>query len=389
MNIENRSEWIKITFRIRKYPVLDAALRYYRAVLSCLPIQRNGSKFPLLALLPRVQDPRDPWRFRHTWKPFTKQLPTEDQLKSWFRRPWSEVPGIAIVCGLVSGGLEVADFDDDETYERWRKTLTPADRHWFDRIIWVQSPRPGRHGYFRSKCCGKSQKLAQRQVLSDDGQPTWKTLVEVKGEGGIVLAPPSPGACHPTGRTYRVVSDQGLEAVSMLTAEARTRLFESIRVFDERPPKTRSVQLRSSSRSLILPQTTPYAFGLRPGDDYNARGDWFELLTKHGWNCVGDGAADCTYWARPGKNVGTSATLNYEGSGRLYVFSSNAAPFEDQRSYSLFEAFAYLEHAGDFSAAAQALRAQGYGDAAHPLNIVLPSWEDEYRDLQLPDSFEL
>jgi len=38
------------------------------------------------------------------------------------------------------------------------------------------------------------------------------------------------------------------------------------------------------------------------------------------------------------------------------VFSSSAAPFEPDTSYGKFAAFALVEHEGDFSAAARALR---------------------------------
>jgi hypothetical protein len=71
-----------------------------------------------------------------------------------------------------------------------------------------------------------------------------------------------------------------------------------------------------------------------------------------------------THWCRPGKDEGTSATTNYAGSGLLYVFSTNAAPFEADTAYTPFAAFAMLECGGDFVAAARTLRGQGYGSQA-------------------------
>jgi hypothetical protein len=52
----------------------------------------------------------------------------------------------------------------------------------------------------------------------------------------------------------------------------------------------------------------------------------------------------------------------HNGHGLLYVFSSNAQPFQDKTGYSLFTAFALLNHSGDFAEAAKALAQQGYGD---------------------------
>src|SRR5690606_9128025 len=81
-----------------------------------------------------------------------------------------------------------------------------------------------------------------------------------------------------------------------------------------------------------------------------------ELLRRHGWELVRGGENE--YWRRPGKDQGWSATLR----GRvLFVFSSNAVPFEPDRAYSPFSVYTLLEHAGDFAAAAAALRNEGFG----------------------------
>jgi hypothetical protein len=98
--------------------------------------------------------------------------------------------------------------------------------------------------------------------------------------------------------------------------------------------------------------------GVRPGDRYNQETSWEEVLMPHGWRLLytheGEG-----YWQRPGKDgPGISATTNYQGSDRLYVFSTSTC-FEAGRSYSKFAAYTYLEHGGDFSAAARTLAARG------------------------------
>lgn len=96
--------------------------------------------------------------------------------------------------------------------------------------------------------------------------------------------------------------------------------------------------------------------GDRPGDLLAASTSWAEILEPCGWTFAGS-RGEVGYWRRPGKVGGTvSATTNALGTNRLHVFSSNAAPFEADQSYSLFAAFALLEHGGDFGAAARALR---------------------------------
>jgi hypothetical protein len=57
-----------------------------------------------------------------------------------------------------------------------------------------------------------------------------------------------------------------------------------------------------------------------------------------------------------------SATSGYCGD-HLYVFSSNAYPFEPGRAYSKFAAFTLVNCGGDFSTAASILARQGYVQA--------------------------
>jgi hypothetical protein len=97
------------------------------------------------------------------------------------------------------------------------------------------------------------------------------------------------------------------------------------------------------------------------GDDFNRRADWGDILRPHGWTYAGKGGGGSDQWCRPGKGRGTSATTNFGGSDLLFVFSTNADPFEEGKGYTKFSAYALLEHNGDFHAAARALARQGYG----------------------------
>ena len=98
----------------------------------------------------------------------------------------------------------------------------------------------------------------------------------------------------------------------------------------------------------------------RPGDDYNARGDVREVLVRHGWTHV-RAVGPNEHWRRPGKDKGVSATIRAcNGVDVLYVFSTST-PFEAGQGYSPYQALAILDHGGDYSAAAAALRKAGYG----------------------------
>lgn len=106
-----------------------------------------------------------------------------------------------------------------------------------------------------------------------------------------------------------------------------------------------------------------------PGDDYSARGDHGGLLRRHGWTLHKtrhEEGREVTEWQKPGSTGDHGhATYNHM-PGIFYVFSSEAAPFEMYGSHDGFGLYAWLEHGGDFRAAAADLRRQGYGKPVDP-----------------------
>jgi hypothetical protein len=262
------------------------------------------------------------------------------------------------VAGKVSGGLEMIDFDcAGEKFAWWKQLVELKAPGLVERLVIERSPSGGWHVVLRheSEVFG-NLKLAERAVVvpSDhevalygknykprkvgDHWEVWLTLIETRGEGGIFLCDPTPG--------YELVQGR-LDSLPVLTEEQRFVLLDVAWSLNELPRH-------------VEPASTPagsYEPNGRPGDDFNERGDVRALLRKHGWTLVKGG--DNEYWRRPGKSAGTSATLK---DGVLYVFSSNAAPFEPNQAYSPFRVFTLLEHRGDYSDAASALRAAGFGD---------------------------
>jgi len=130
--------------------------------------------------------------------------------------------------------------------------------------------------------------------------------------------------------------------------------------------KTRPTTIKTKAKDKPLPiwhaapRPAPVD-GNSPGDDFNKRGDVRGLLESQGWT-----TRDGKYWTRPGKSGGISGTFGVCGEGKFYCWTSSAAPLEANESYSPFALFATFHHGGDFSAAAEALAAEGYGESTTP-----------------------
>ncbi|MEV4384378.1 hypothetical protein AB0J68_01415 [Micromonospora sp. NPDC049580] len=117
----------------------------------------------------------------------------------------------------------------------------------------------------------------------------------------------------------------------------------------------------STLNPLIGGPTSRAAGELAPGEDFNQRAEWTQILTPAGWREHYRSDDDVTYWTRPGKPTGISASTNALGTDHLHVFTTGAAPLEGGESYSKFGAYAALHFGGDHKAAARALGKQGYG----------------------------
>jgi putative DNA primase/helicase len=152
----------------------------------------------------------------------------------------------------------------------------------------------------------------------------------------------------------------GFDTIATYTEDERAELIALAQSFDVMP------RLAAARRAVA----TMAADG-RPGDDFNREATWSGILEPAGW-CSVCTRGDVSYWRRPDKTHGISATTNVGGSDLLYVFTSSTS-FEPERAYTKFAAYATLEHAGNFSAAARALSERGYGTTAATTNAGKPT----------------
>lgn len=298
------------------------ALNYLAAGLSVLPA-RKKEKCPVFK-----------------WKEYQEHIPTEHAVKTWFA---DDHDAICIVCGKVSGNIEVIEFDNHgELFPKWKETI-PAEL--FGKLVVERTPSGGYHVAYR--CANEvSPNLKLAYGKRDD---RIVTLIETRGTGGLVLCSPTDGYEFVQG-TY--------EALPRLTKEEQEiLLYAAWNLREEELSVSVPGQKVMQGFTMYQPECT--AFEARPGDDFNRRGDIRPLLVARGWKCLGKKTDGNEHWSRPGKTEdATSATFK---DGVFYVFSSNAMPFEANHGYSQFAAYALLEHNGDFTEAAASLLEQGFG----------------------------
>jgi hypothetical protein len=339
-------------------PILDTARHLVSAGVSVIPIKADGSKAPASTRLPIDEKTLKP-----SWKPYQTRLATDQELVHWFSRP---TVGIAVVAGEVSGNLEILDIDEPALVRLWYELVEQEAPGLVSRLVVVRTPREGygRHGYYRSAVIGGNTKLAQGLRPDGQGQMKVATLIETRGEGGYALIPPSLATCHQLNRPY-VVSQGDLANIPTITEDERDILLKCARALNEYVEPER----------VYTPRQETAPTGERPGDRYAANVSWDDILLPHGWT-VAYRKGETTFWKRPGKQGrGISATAGHCGD-HLYVFSSNAHPFEPMRAYRKFTAYALLNAGGDFSKAATIVARQGY------VNGLSWAWTNGYKGYQ-------
>jgi Bifunctional DNA primase/polymerase, N-terminal len=321
------------------------ALRLHTALVNTLPILLDGSKSPSVK-----------------WAARQEQLATRTQIKADHAEPRA----LAMVCGAGSGNVEDLDFDAPELLEPWIGIVTEHLPLLVGKLVIWKTPRGYGVAYRCATRPAGNTELAWGYRDKDDGKGLRKVaLIQTRGQGGYCLIPPSADRAHPTGRPYVYIQGD-LARLPILTHEEHKVLWDAARSLNELPAQEKSAPRTAPARPTgarpRLASQKPTG-GVRPGGDFNQRGDWAELLDAAGWTKVFT-RGDVEYWRRPGKDIGHSATLNYGGRNRLYVFTTSDEHLEAGTSYDLFAAYAAIHHKGNYTAAARALWHQGYGRLA-------------------------
>lgn len=335
-------------------PLLEAALELLRAGVSVIPVKADRSKAPAIQ-----------------WKEYQSRLPTEAEVHEWFGRPGY---GLGIVTGAVSGNLEMTEIEGRALPEMAKVRelvqavgLAGVYEHatggWFE-----MSPSNGIHWFYRvqGEPVPGNTKIARRPATPDElreaPKDKIKVLAETRGEGGYVVVAPTPGDFHPLRKPW--VRVQGPEHVRVLSDDQRKEFHRILASMGTETAPVVGTPAPAGVFSGRTPDTGGVFGGVTPGDDYNEKTSWPDILQPAGWTHIYT-AGGTSYWRRPGKtDYGISATTGHSTDGveRLYVFTTST-DFPDNEPITKFGAYSILHHGGDFSAAASELGRKGFGRA--------------------------
>lgn len=307
---------------------VDHALHYAARGWRIVPIE-PGLKHPAI----------DQWQHKATTDP--------DRIRRYWGHPTRADHGIGIATGHESG-IFVVDIDPGDGGDDSLAALE-AEHGPLPDTVEAITGGGGRHLYFA---------WPDGHDIRNNQSGRLGVGIDVRGNGGFVLAAPSP---HPTRECKRCATGAPCPA-------------QPYRWEIEHDPRD-GVAVADAPDWLIEALTTPLApveprrparrrleGDPMPGDWWAAGTTWPDELTRRGWGLHSrhHDAQGGYYelWTRPGKDVraGASASLYWQGSDVLKVFSTNAAPLAAEATYTLWGFEVAYAYGGDFDAGARTVR---------------------------------
>ncbi len=314
------------------YPVYEAALSLKRAGYTFMPAGIG--------------------KYLTDWNRFRDNPITADQIECYFGGDAGYGTDIDVFCNVGPVFLQTLDFDNHtgkhaHVFPEWRAKIS-------DSLL-------ARLSMFRTKTEGSYRVCwhceAEPSLYNDEvavvlhkgkPRPIVECLTHCKVPGG-----------HTTAYQY-LEGSQRLEELQCITREEQEHLIDVAMEFHEYDAPTMPVS--NAHKSMMAELYGDWDIPSdRPGDDFNRRAEWADILEPHGWEWRGQ-RGEMTYWRRPGSHSREHhATTDYKGNGLLHVFSASISGLEKDRSYTKFFVYAMLNHCGDFSKAGKELARRGYG----------------------------
>jgi hypothetical protein len=291
--------------------IKNAAQSFLDAGLNILPVKKTKS--PLVS----------------EWKKYETEYYPDDL--PGFDSAW----GIGVICGEVSEGLECIDFDAKVSPEHIRSVFNafakdPGVKSIISRHkVYIQKTQSGGYHFVYKYEHYEKREGAKKLAMTEDGK---QAIIETRGEGGYFVAAPSPG--------YDIKLNS-LTSLGIMSIDERDYLIDLAKSFC----MSKKIKDESNNDEIVhFEKTDPISFFNWSKSDYAKN-----LLRDAGWEMV-TRTEKAEQWRRPGKKEGISATWGYKYNS-FYVFSTSAAPFENECYYTPFQILLKLKFKSNYRAA--------------------------------------
>ena len=303
---------------------------------------------------------REPKTPLGAWKSAQKLCWSEEALSSMMMKAKVSIAP-TIVCGKVSGNLEIIDIDVkywpgiDAMYFAQVMAMFPI---LFDRL---RIHRTGSGGYHILYRCEIPIGVGNKKLAAKVDNP--KAGLETRGEGGYALCPPGAG--------YTVHQDR---PIPVITRAEREALIKIATLFDERI-KVHTPKKVKEHESI---------YDENPFQHYNSSSEAEQLLANDGW-AEFENNNQFTHYTRPGKASGISASW-IKDKRRYHIFTSSTQ-LEPESSYDPAELLTILQFGGDKSKAFKYLVDKGYGKVKKSYEAKVIKTLAQVKDKQPPANF--
>lgn len=299
----------------------------------------------------------------------------------------SNCPGIGLVCGSPSGGVEGMDFDlkydlSGTLMDDYIQAVNEVDPNIIPKLFVQRTQSGGYHLVYKVEggVVG-NHKIARRNRTAEEidsdylkdlkkelhkkGNPTDvnsfehqsalkiaeksrtadrpTVLIETRGQGGQIACWPTPG--------YTVIQGR-YENIPTISSDEREILHSIAFSFNQYYPTVIPYKNEVKVKKQVK--------GLTPSEDFNERGDVVGLLEQHGWTTVKRQGSKILM-RRPG-DTSAKTSGNYDEELKWFSVFSTSTCFESEKPYKPYAVFAMLECSGDFSQVTKKLAELGYGD---------------------------
>jgi len=292
---------------------IEKAFEYQRLGFSVIPVKEDKS--------PACK-----------WKKHQNEMTNDTEINNYF----STNNSIAIVCGHVSGNLEVVDIDTKNDTENiiaqdFFEILKNEFNELYEKLIIAKTINMGYHVFYRCSTIEGNRILAKNK----DKNP----LIETRGEGGYVLVAPSNGYSFEKGN---------LKTICNISPEERNIIFNISMSLNRIPEIVKIEQKVFKHPENIF-------------SNYNENvsvSDILLLLQNDGWQQIKEDRNNI-FLKRPGKTENTTSATLHKTTKLFYVFTSSSE-FTSQRAYNPAQIRQVIEFNNNQSELLKALRTEGF-----------------------------